>query len=282
MIPQNAIREWKAMAPWADAAHVEQDLIITRALIQFYSDPHLSKEFAFRGGTALQKLFFDEPSRYSEDIDLVQLRGGPIGPALDAIRKRLDPWLGTPRRGRKEERFTLIYHYESETPPTQTMRLKVEVNSSENFTVFDLQRRPFEARGIWFNGQAEILTYTLEEILGTKLRALYQRKKGRDLFDVATALERFPKLDPGKIIQSFQRYLAHQNTSVSRAQFEANLAGKMQDRTFLDDLAPLLRPDSPAFDWGAAEKTVKSALIERLPGEPWRGNNEPGAKKRQQ
>lgn len=281
MIPQNAIREWKESGtPWADPAHVEQDLVISRALVQFYSDPDLSKEFAFRGGTAMQKLFLDEPSRYSEDIDLVQLRGGPIGPALNAIRKQLDPWLGEPRRGRKEERFTLIYHYQSETPPPQPMRLKVEVNNGENFTVFDLQKRPFEVRSIWFAGKADILTYSVEELLGTKLRALYQRKKGRDLFDMATALERFPELDPAKVIESFQRYLAHQKTSVSRAQFEANLAGKMQDRAFLDDITPLLRPDAPAFDWRAAEQAVKSTLIERLPGEPWKGSNGAKPKKR--
>ena len=36
----------------------------------------------------------------------------------------------------------------------------------------------------WFTGAAKVLTYDLDELLGTKLRALYQRKKGRDLFDL--------------------------------------------------------------------------------------------------
>ncbi len=273
MIPQNAIREWKEFgAPWADPAHIEQDLVISRALVQLYNDEYLSKEFSFRGGTAMQKLFLDEPSRYSEDIDLVQLRRGPIGPAIDAIRKLLDPWLGEPRRDRKQARFTLTYHYQSETPPSQPMRLKVEVNNGENFTVFDLQKKLFEVKSMWFVGKADVLTYSLEELLGTKLRALYQRKKGRDLFDIATALKTFPKIEPAKVIQSFQHYLAHQKTSVSRAQFEANLTGKMQDQAFLADIAPLLRADSPTFDWKAAEKAVKTILIERLPGEPWKGH----------
>ena len=35
----------------------------------------------------------------------------------------------------------------------------------------------------WFSGRCELTTYALEELLGTKLRALYQRAKGRDLFD---------------------------------------------------------------------------------------------------
>ena len=155
MIPQNAIREWSNQAPWAAPSQIEQDLVISRALIEFYNDKYLSKEFAFRGGTAMQKLFFETPLRYSEDIDLVQLRPGPIGPALDAIRKLLDPWLGTPRRGRKDERFTLVYHYKSETPPVQSMRLKVEVNNGENFNVLELQNKPFEAKNTWFNGKTE-------------------------------------------------------------------------------------------------------------------------------
>ena len=56
----------------------------------------------------MQKLFFDPPTRYSEDIDLVQVRQEPIGDAIDAIRKLLDPWLGEPRRERKKSRVTLF------------------------------------------------------------------------------------------------------------------------------------------------------------------------------
>ncbi|MGH2469017.1 MAG: nucleotidyl transferase AbiEii/AbiGii toxin family protein [Chloroflexota bacterium] len=36
----------------------------------------------------------------------------------------------------------------------------------------------------WFTGSADVPTFALEELLGTKLRALYQRRKGRDLFDL--------------------------------------------------------------------------------------------------
>jgi len=187
MIPENAIQEWKNVAPWADAAQVEQDLVLTRALIEIYSDPLLSKAFAFRGGTALQKIFFAPATRYSEDIDLVQLRNEPIGTAIDAIRKTLDSWLGAPQRKRKQDRVTLVYRFESEVAPVRGMRLKIEVNNGEHFTVLKLQSKEVKAQSMWFSGQAQVLTYELEEILGTKLRALYQRKKGRDLFDFSMA-----------------------------------------------------------------------------------------------
>ena len=83
----------------------------------------------------MQKLYFDPPTRYSEDIDLVQVRQEPIGEALDAIRKVLDPWLGEPRRERKLSRVTLFYRFESEMPPVQKMRLKIEINTGEHFSV---------------------------------------------------------------------------------------------------------------------------------------------------
>ena len=53
---------------WPDDIQVEQDLILSRILMEIFSDPFLNKELAFRGGTALHKLFFSPPARYSEDI----------------------------------------------------------------------------------------------------------------------------------------------------------------------------------------------------------------------
>ncbi len=274
MIPQHAITEWRAFAPWVDSFQIEQDLVISRALIQLYSDPYLAGTFAFRGGTAMQKLFFTRPTRYSEDIDLVQLCGGAIGPALDAIRRCLDPWLGEPRRSRKQDRFTLIYHYDSEVAPVQKMRLKVEVNNGEKFSVLPLQTKLFETKSLWFNGMAEILTYAVEELLGTKLRALYQRKKGRDLYDMAMALEHFPNLNAAKVVECCQRYLAHQETSVSRAQFESNLAAKLKDPAFIGDINQLLASDASPFDPGKAGDQVLNAFIRLFPGESWRMNSD--------
>ncbi len=71
MIPRAYITEWTQFAPWQLNEQVEQDLIISRALVEIFSDEYLSHELAFRGGTALHKLFLQSPSRYSEDIDLV-------------------------------------------------------------------------------------------------------------------------------------------------------------------------------------------------------------------
>lgn len=97
MIPQAFITEWQQFAPWSSEAQVEQDLVLSRAITEIFSHPLLASALAFRGGTALHKLFVQPAARYSEDIDLVQITEGPIGPILEALRAQLNPWLGEPR-----------------------------------------------------------------------------------------------------------------------------------------------------------------------------------------
>jgi len=129
MIPQANITAWRPHAPWADDAQVEQDLVLTRAVIELFSEPELKARIALRGGTALQKIFIQPPCRYSEDIDLVQSQSGPIGGLLDACRAQLDPWLGKPTRSRAAGSVALLYRFESEIPPIRPMRLKIEINT---------------------------------------------------------------------------------------------------------------------------------------------------------
>ena len=57
MIPRAYITEWRSSAPWATDAQVEQDLVLSRALIEIFSDPSLASALALRGGTAFHKLY---------------------------------------------------------------------------------------------------------------------------------------------------------------------------------------------------------------------------------
>ncbi len=269
MIPFDFITEWRAQAPWASDAQVEQDLVLSRAVVDIFSEPRVARLLAFRGGTALYKLHLRPPARYSEDIDLVQVNEGPIGGVLDAIRDACDPWLGAPRRTVKEGRIVLIYRMMSEGPLAVPMRLKVEINSREHFSVFGIEERQFAVQSRWFAGATTVKTYQIDELLGTKLRALYQRKKGRDLFDLFIANSR-TRVDPGREFECFARYLEHDGRSVSRAELEMNLHEKLSDGTFLSDVLPLIAPD---VDWRIedAVKWVQEEILPLLPGEPWRG-----------
>jgi len=270
VIPRDHITHWRAHAPWSIDAQVEQDLVISRALVELFQVAELANSLAFRGGTALYKLYFTPPVRYSEDIDLVQVRPEPIGTTLDRARAVLDPWLGTPRRQFKEDRVNLVYRFESEDVPPLKMRLKLEVNTREHFTQLGRLSMPFEADSPWFRGSAAVQTFALDELLGTKLRALYQRKKGRDLFDLWYALES-GRVDPAALVACFQRYMREGGHAVTRAQYEQNLQGKREMPDFREDIDPLLRP---GFSWDLeiAMDTVLERIVARLPGEPWKGS----------
>jgi len=270
MIPVAFITEWRKHAPWSQDAWVEQDLVISRALVEIFRVPAVAERLAFRGGTALHKLHLSPAVRYSEDIDLVQVAQEPIGETLDLLRAALDPWLGEPRRVRKKGRVNLLYRFKSEDSPAMPLRLKIEINSREHFTELGYTKVPFQIANRWFTGEAELTTFDLNELLATKLRALYQRKKGRDLFDLSYSIER-DLVDVGILLDCFKRYMNEDGHAVSRAQFEANLDNKARDPSFRGDLSPLLRP-AYTYDFDKSMALVLKRLIRRLPGDPWKGN----------
>ena len=110
------------------------------------------------------------------------------------------------------------------------------------------------------------MTYAFEELLGTKLRALYQRKKGRDLFDLQVALDK-GSVDAQMVMECYNRYMEFSvEKTPSYKQFMQNMELKMQDPEFLNDTELLLRPESDKFDPERAFKMVLETFIERLPG----------------
>ena len=262
MIPEVAILHWRHVAPWPQDVLVEQDLILSRALVELFQREELAGAFALRGGTALHKLYFSPSPRYSEDIDLVQSKPGPIGPILDAARACLDPFLGEPRREHNPGNITLRYRMASEIPPVIPMRLKIEINTREHFSVFGRIVRPFAVSSPWFKGKADVATFSLEELLATKLRALYQRRKGRDLFDLHLGLGE-KGVDPRRIVEAFRKYLEAEGNRITRKQFEKNLHEKMLLRAFHEDLRPLLATVA-GYDAEEAARRVTQELLALL------------------
>ena len=132
MINRTAIQQWSKTAPWIDNAQIEQDLIICRALVAIFSDEFLASQLAFRGGTALHKLYLSPQPRYSEDIDLVQIHPGPIKPIMYRLGEVLD---FLPDRVTKQKRYnnTMLFRVESEIPPIVQIRLKVEIKFLSSF-----------------------------------------------------------------------------------------------------------------------------------------------------
>ena len=259
MIQRAFITQWGTVVPWSSPRLVEQDLIICRALVSIYSDPFLKEHLAFRGGTALHKLYLEPQPRYSEDIDLVQVNAEPIKETIDHLREVLS-WLGEPVVKQKKHNNTLVFRVQPTDVGAGEIHLKVEINCKEHFSVFPMVLVPFSVKNDWFSGQCEVLTYELDELVGTKVRALYQRLKGRDLFDVYTALIT-GKLDIERVMTAYDRYLRFvASHAPTYKEFVLNMDEKMQNPEFLGDTTVLLRPGL-TFDPQAAWEKVRDDLI---------------------
>ena len=273
MIPAQNIVAWGNVVPWADPRQVEQDLIISRALVEIFSDPMLRRELRIRGGTALNKLHFPAPMRYSEDIDLVRTSTGPIGPILDRLRVVLEPWLDRARFDRSPVAPKFRFRVEAEDGSGVPIRLKIEINTGEIEAFDGPTALPLEVGNPWFSGKAAIPTFSREEMMATKLRALLQRDKGRDLYDLAHALEVFEGLDADRIVEVLGCYLDLQGRTISRAQAQERMFAKLVQPRLLLDMRPLLPAvrATALTDESTAEtfRRVFTTLVDRLPGEPW-------------
>ena len=273
MIPVQNIVAWGAVVPRADQRQVEQDLIIGRALVEIFSDDVLCDAVRVRGGTALNKLHFPKPMRYSEDVDLVRTSGGPIGTILDRLRVVLEPWLGRARFDQGPVAPKFRFRVEAEDGSGVPIRLKVEINTREIQAFDGPASLPLKINNSWFSGEAAISTFSGEEMLATKLRALLQRDQGRDLYDLAHALDVFENLDIARLVEMFRRYLDLSGQTISRAQAQERMLAKLSNPRFLLDLRPLLPADQAEAltEETAADsfRRVFTMLIDRLPGEPW-------------
>lgn len=273
MIPETNITAWSLKAPWAEPRQVEQDLIISRALVEIFNHDFLAAGLRFRGGTALNKIIFPKPLRYSEDIDLVRTASGPIGPILDALREVLEPWLGQANFVSSQVAPKLRFRVLAEDDPDTQIRLKIEINIAEIEAFDPPVAIPYSVENPWFTGHTTIASFSPEELLATKLRALLQRDKGRDLFDLDHALEVLPDLDIERVVELFVRYLANQGQAISRAEAEQRMLAKFARPDMLGDMRALLTPDrADALDATAGRATfirVFAKIIALLPGNPW-------------
>ncbi len=153
------------------------------------------------------------------------------------------------------------------------IRLKLEISTRERIACDPVAMVPFSVENSWFSGTSTIPTFSNEEMLATKFRALLQRDRGRDLYDLAHGLEVFDDLDCGRIVNLFARYLTDGGAQISRAQAEERVLAKLAKGNLLMDLRPLLTADAAermADDaTGHAVRAIFEKLIGKMPGQPW-------------
>ena len=257
MITPADIAHWQQRVPWPTLEQVEQDLVLSRLIVEIANHPLLCNELVFRGGTCLHKLWLDRPWRYSEDLDYVRRSAGGIGDVLDAIRDIADA-VGFDQVRTDVRRHPKV-RLESSFVNGNRMRIKIEMNTFERSPARSTTSRSLNVDSPWFTGRAEVPTFALEELAATKIRALFQRKKGRDLFDIWLAVEE-AGVFPRDIAACFGAYRPNGWTA-NRA--FANLDAKLEDREFAQDLS-LLLPDWPADYTVRAGTEVAKSIIQAI------------------
>lgn len=280
MLTRQDVLAHQADVPWADPCQVEQDLLLCLAMRAIFGDPFLSKQVAMRGGTVLHKVHLAPPARYSEDIDLVAVGERPEDHIRKALLRVLRPVLGKERssiwtglklavrNAAKPSRILrCIYEVPSVADPGRLITVEVEANVTERTPRYELQSLPF---AFAFRGERRSVTlpsFNIDEMLATKMRAMFQRKRGRDLFDIYWALTA-PAVRPadvGRVLDAFAHYMVAEGTAVPRAEFIAHLDECLADRAgFCTDMVDLLRVGL-AYDPLEAGAYVKAELLTRLP-----------------
>lgn len=257
MIPGNDITAWSVGRPWPTREQVEQDLLLSRAICAIADHDYLGHELIFRGGTALHKLLLERPYRYSEDLDYVRASAGGIGPITAALTQ-LGGSLGFEVRTQISQHPKV--YWRTNAASGVPLRIKIEVNTYERTPSLPIIRVAHGVDTAWWSGEAAVPMFAPPELIATKIRALYQRSKGRDLFDLWLALDHL-MIDPSEIVAAFAPYRPQALTSKSAL---ANLQRKLADPTFRTDLNPLVVDWPPGYDIDAAGALVGEQLLARL------------------
>lgn len=256
MIPAAAITHWSTGAPWPTRTQVEQDLLLSRLICEI-ADPYLGEELVFRGGTCFHKLHIHPARRYSEDLDYVRSTAGGIKELTGAMTE-LGMGLGfevKTRIGANPKAYLVTGSDEG-----LRIRIKVEVNTRERSPVDPVQLVPYEVSSPWWSGQAQVRTFSTRELVATKIRALYERKKSRDLFDLWLALTELG-LTGEDLIAVFEPYHPASFTAKSAV---ANLREKLSDEEFRHDLDPFVVGMPTGYDLDSAAELIITEVLAKF------------------
>lgn len=277
MIPAAFVTEWQAQVPWPERYQVEQDLILSRLMVEIASEALLAGELVMRGGTCLHKLHLPVSYRYSEDLDYVRRSTGPIGPYLDALRAIAERvGLEVASVDRSGQMVHMLLDAEATDGPRR-IRIKIETNISETEPFRPTTGIEHSVSSRWWAGSATVPTFVLDEMIATKLRALYQRRKGRDLFDIWLVLAT-EETTPAEIVAGLGHYM--REAVFTYPQLRLNLLDKLADAEFRADLQSLLIDLPDGYDIDAAADIIMERLgallrnatpLQQISDGGWRG-----------
>jgi predicted nucleotidyltransferase component of viral defense system len=233
MIPYNSITAWGVSHPWPTREQIEQDLLLSKALCDIFNNEKLAEELVFRGGTALHKLILTEPYRYSEDLDFIRTNPGGIGEIMKELTEigKLSGYQVKTQMGK----YPKVY-WQGSSQTGLIIKIKNEINTYERSPVLPVITIKHSIKSDWYMGEADVKVVQAEEIAATKIRALYQRSKGRDLFDL-WLLTAEVGIDAALVCNIFEAY---RPDGYTRKKAIDNLTAKLSNSGFKTDVENLI------------------------------------------
>lgn len=224
---------------------IEKDYMLAWMLAAIGAAPELVDTWVFKGGTCLRKCFY-ETYRFSEDLDFTVINGGPELPEdLVPIFGRVRDWLLNQsgleisadenifvrrrnRRGNPTTQGRIAFRGPS-SPPTLP-KLKIDLTSDEVFVGPSVRRPVLHPYSDADQLMADVQAYSIVELLAEKIRALAERCRPRDLYDVVN-VHRHPELlgDPAPVLEALEEKCAHAGIPVPDA-------GSIKGSPFRDEL----------------------------------------------
>ena len=253
MIPYNTITAWGVSHPWVTREQIEQDMLLSKAICDIYNNEKLANELIFRGGTALNKVILSEPYRYSEDLDFVRTSTGGIGDIMKELTY-IGKTTGYEVKTKIGQYPKLYWLTQAQTG--HKIRIKIEINTQERTPVLPIVTTIHSIKSDWYSSESKIISYRPEEIAATKIRALYQRSKGRDLFDL-WLLTTDVGVEIDLVLKAFSIY---RPIGYTRQKGIDNLLLKMKNTGFISDIKNLLSPRIDYYPDKAVEIVIDKYL----------------------
>ena len=178
---------------------VEKDYVLGWMLAGISAHDALRENWIFKGGTCLKKCFF-ETYRFSEDLDFTMTDGGQIDQGfLKQTFQEIGDWIyertGIEFPAEKQDfdiyqnpRGTISCQgkisYRGPVATRDLPRIKLDLTADERIVLAPNRVGVFHPYSDAPADGIDVLAYAYEELFGEKVRALAERTRPRDLYDV--------------------------------------------------------------------------------------------------
>jgi len=244
-LTETKIRKWADVLKVKDLRLAELDLRLLEALKAIYSDSFLSERLYLKGGTALNKLYIKETSRLSVDLDFNAIgEKERVLKERKAVRSKITERLKEQDSNykigsRSRYELTTIHAIYDSLFGGEKQRIKIEISNIERFAILGRAKKditiPFSNERFW------VSTYEPEELIATKLRALYSRLKGRDIYDLYFASDL--ELDEVILRKLVIYYFYRSKKIFTPGLLFKNIREKFESRKYVDDVSGFIRSD---------------------------------------